>query len=71
MSKKSREKQKTHFDKTTKTPTQKDKHTKNAQNAFVPSSFFVFPDDDDDEKESSIRAFAKRVVVASSKSTKF
>ena len=43
-----------------------------AQNAFVQSSFFVFPDDDDDdEKESSIRAFAKRVVVASSKSTKF
>ena len=42
-----------------------------AQNAFVQSSFFVFPDDDDDEKESSIRAFAKRIVVASSKSTKF
>ena len=43
-----------------------------AQNAFVQSSFFVFPDDDDDdEKESSIRAFAKSIVVASSKSTKF
>ena len=50
-----------------KTLTKKKKRKKQTNASSSSSSFFVFAkDDDDDDKESSIRAFAKRVIFASS-----
>ena len=49
-----------------KTPTKKKKRKKQTNASSSSSSFFVFAKDDDDDKESSIRAFAKRVIFASS-----